>query len=176
MADWKTTIEMYGPDVWRIVYRIVGNEADASDCFQEVFLAVVQSARKKPVRNMPGFLRLLAVQRSIDYLRSRRKHRLTTAESPNAKEVAGNLPSPDQPIQSDELVAAVRRALAELPPAEAEAFTLRAFQDLSYRQIAQTMRVKESYAGVLINRARAKLQELLQHAAADYGWEFIHER
>lgn len=177
MTDWKTTIETYGPDVWKAVFRIVGNEADAHDCFQETFLAAVQAAGRKPIRNMGAFLRIVAVQRAIDCLRQRRRAPLSVGEVPEplpgCRQAASN---PTAPIQSAELAAAVRAGLAELPEPEAQAFALRTFEELSYRQIAQALNVRENYAGVLISRAREKLRDRLKTAAAEYGWEFVHEQ
>jgi DNA-directed RNA polymerase specialized sigma24 family protein len=39
MPDWDEILSPDGPAVWRTAYRIVGNRADADECFQEAFLA-----------------------------------------------------------------------------------------------------------------------------------------
>ncbi|MCK5172149.1 MAG: hypothetical protein KAR47_02090 [Planctomycetes bacterium] len=39
VEDWQSIVEEYGSRVWRTAYRLLGNDADASDCFQETFLS-----------------------------------------------------------------------------------------------------------------------------------------
>jgi RNA polymerase sigma-70 factor (ECF subfamily) len=171
LTDWKATIEEYGPRVWGIVYRILGNEADAADCFQEVFVSAVQAARRQKIRSMEAFLSLLATQRGIDLLRRRkptfRLHRTDidcqTLESTEA--------APSMGMQSKELSEQLRAALAKIPKQEAEAFCLRILNEYSYRQIADQMKMNENYVGVLINRARGKLHQLLKQTAVEYGRE-----
>ena len=44
MPDWNEILARDGPAVWRTAYRLVGNRADADECFQDVFLAALQVA------------------------------------------------------------------------------------------------------------------------------------
>ena len=175
MIDWSSTIEEYGPRVWNIVYRIQGNQADASDCFQEVFVTAVQTSRRQTIRNMEAFLARVATQRGIDLLRKRKPqfklHRLNT----DADESESHEPQPLMHVQNKELSEQLRIALAQIPQQEAEIFCLRILNEYSYRQIAEATKINENYVGVLMNRARAKLQELLKHIAVDYGREVAHE-
>lgn len=169
MTDWKSTIEEHGPQVWNSVFRIVGNEADASDCFQEVFVTAVQTSRKQQIRNMKAFLSVIATQRSIDLLRKRkpclRLHKLDF----DCDAIQSTDPPPIIGMQSKELSEQVRGALSKIPPQEAQVFCLRILNEFSYRQIAEEIKINESYVGVLINRARQKLQELLKTTAVEYG-------
>lgn len=170
MIDWKSTLQEHGPRVWRIVYRILGNEADASDCFQEVFVNAVRTSRKQRIRNMEAFLNLVAAQRGIDLLRKRkpdfRLYRLN-----GDFQMESRCPSPPVEIHSKELSEQLRAALSKIPRQEAEVFCLRILNEYSYRQIAEELNVNENYVGVLISRARAKLRELLKHTAVAYGRE-----
>lgn len=175
MADWKSTIEEYGPQVWGIVYRILGNEADASDCFQEVFVTAVKTSRRQSIRNMEAFLHRVATQRGIDLLRKRNPHfRLHRFDS-DCPDTESPEPQPSMRAQSKELSEQLRIALAKIPQQEAEIFCLRVLNEFSYRQIADVMKMNENYVGVLLNRTRSKLQELLKHVAVAYGREAAHE-
>jgi RNA polymerase sigma-70 factor (ECF subfamily) len=169
--DWKQTIEQHGPAVWKRIFRIVGNEADASDCFQEVFLKAVKTSRQQAIQNMGGFLSLAATRCAIDCLRRRRKLPLFSTD------VADDLPDfscsvdPSGSLRNGELTEALRSGLARLPAPQAEAFALLVFEELSYRQIADHMRIRENHVGVLINRARGRLRELLNSVAVEYDRE-----
>ena len=60
MPDWAEIIERDGGAVWRTAYRLLGNRADADECFQEVFLAALEVSRREPVRDWGALLRRLA--------------------------------------------------------------------------------------------------------------------
>ena len=169
MVNWKSTIKEHGPRVWSIVYRILGNEADASDCFQEVFVNAVQTSRKQKIRNMEAFLGLTATQRGVDLLRKRRPNFRLHRTNDNCQTLESTEPTPVIGIQSKELSEQLRMALSKIPQQEAEVFCLRILNEFSYRQIAEEMNLNENYVGVLINRARQKLQELLKNVAVEYG-------
>jgi RNA polymerase sigma-70 factor (ECF subfamily) len=71
MTDWKTIVDQYGGLVWAAAYRLVGNSADAADCFQETFLEAAKLARRDPVRDWAALLRHLTTARALDLLRVR---------------------------------------------------------------------------------------------------------
>jgi len=175
LVNWKSTIEEHGPRVWSIAYRLLGNEADASDCFQEVFVTAVQTSRKKKIRNMEAFLSLIATQRGVDLLRKRRPNFRLYRTKDDCQTLESTEPPPQIKVQWQELSEQLRTALAKIPQQEAEVFCLRILNEFSYRQIAKEMNLNENYVGVLINRARQKLQELLKNVVVEYGREVAHE-
>lgn len=174
MTDWKATIEEHGPMIWKRLFRIVGNEADASDCFQEVFLKAVRQSRRKSIENMAGFLNLTATRCGIDCLRRRRRQPLYSTDAFDCEPPCLNASDPSEPLTSGELAQTLRAGLAQLPAAQAEAFVLQVFDELSYRQIADHMHIRENHVGVLINRARVSLREILKSTAVEYDREVPH--
>ena len=72
--DWQAIVTEHGPTVWQTAYRLLGNRADAADCFQETFLSAFEYSRHQPVRHIPGLLVRLATTRAIDRLRQRTRH------------------------------------------------------------------------------------------------------
>ncbi len=165
ILDWQTIITEHGPMVWKTAYRLLGNEADTSDCFQEVLLTAVQVSRKEKIRNLPALLNRLATHKAIDLLRIR----MRTVETSQADCVDCPDKSTDsvQTMENQELSDRLRQALTDLPDLEAQAFCLRIFNDLSYRQIAAQLQVKTGYVGALISRAREKLQRLFSSAVVN---------
>ncbi len=175
MVNWAETIEEYGSLVWSIAYRLVGNDADAGDCFQEVFLRAVKTARKQKIRDMKPFLCTVATQRAIDLLRHRKRTLRVNATSIDVHNIESDELSPADSAQSSELSRQLRMALSKLPPLEATAFCLQSLNEFSYRQIAEEMNVKENYVGVLISRAREKLQDILKNSTVNNAREVAHE-
>ena len=161
MNDWHQIVEQYGVDVWRIVYRLVNDQSDAEDCFQEVFLAALRLAERGEVRDHSRLLRRIAYVQGMRCLRDRYRGRPTNVDSPNEVEVPKRRPSPCDIAQETELVEALRCALAQLPHAQAEAHCLRYQGGWTYEEIASELGVSISNVGVLLNRARKQLSVLL---------------
>ena len=162
MIDWQVIIEEHGPAVWKTAYRLLGNEADAADCFQETLVSALGISRRQPVRNFPALLTRLATARAIDQLR-RRFRRSNCSSSPKDNgTVQSESPCPAQEVQRRESAARIRQLLCQLPQLEAQAFCLRYLDDMSYRQIACELGISTNAAGVLLHRAKTKLRELFE--------------
>lgn len=69
MIDWQIIIKEHGPVVWQTAYRLLGNHADAADCFQETFVSALEFCQHQRVRNFSALLARLATTRAIDQLR-----------------------------------------------------------------------------------------------------------
>ena len=57
---------------------------------------------------------------------------------------------------------ALRLALGRIDPIQSQVFCLACLDDLSYRQIAEQLRLSETHVGVLLHRAKASLRHELQ--------------
>ena len=124
MVDWDRILAEHGPAVWRTVYRLLGQHADALDCYQETFLAAYRSVGRGPVAHWPSFLTSLATRRAIDRLRRRgRFHRLFASLDDVPEPVAPG-DSPVEHAQGAERLDEVRGLLAGLPEKQAEVFWL----------------------------------------------------
>jgi RNA polymerase sigma-70 factor, ECF subfamily len=117
-------------------------------------------SRREVVYNWQGLLRRLAVARSVDRLRVRKRARLQASTS-GLHQVQDDLPSPLQDAEDAELASELRLALGRIPPKQAETFYLHCVEDCSYQEIAQSLRISIDAVGVLIHQARKHLRELL---------------
>ena len=158
MNDWKEIVSRYGPLVWHTVYRLLGDDADAADCYQETFLSALEVSSRQQIRSFSALLLRLATSRSIDRLR-KRSRQPDSRTSPADMTILPSLePGPAKEVQNWELAARLRRALGRLPAKEAEIFCLRHLSDMSYRQIAKQLDITRNTARVLLHRARKKIQ------------------
>jgi RNA polymerase sigma-70 factor (ECF subfamily) len=160
VIDWQKIVKSHGPAVWRTAYRLLGNETDAADCFQETFIGALEVSRRQRVRKFAALLIKLATARAIDRLRQRytdSMHNTTTLCT-----VPTGEPGPAQQAAALELAEQLRKALAQISPQEAQVFCLRHLNGMSYRQIAKELGIKTNTAGVMLHRARARLREILQ--------------
>lgn len=161
MIDWPGIVREHGPAVWRTAFRLVGNRADADECFQETFAGALAVCREsaEPIRSWGGLLVRLATARGIDRLRQR--VRRTSRESGDATHaIDASLDSrPHDAAERSELSERLRIALSHLPSKQADAFCLHCLEGWSYRETAEQLDVSVDHVGVLVHRARAALRE-----------------
>ena len=79
-----------------------------------------------------------------------------------ADEVVDPAPEPDAALINAAGAESVLRAVAALPPDFREALVLRAFRDLSYREIAASLCISETLARWRVHQARKRLCESLR--------------
>jgi RNA polymerase sigma-70 factor (ECF subfamily) len=161
MDNWAEIMAEHGPWVWRTAYRLLGNEADAADCFQDAFVAAVKVSRRESVQSWPALLRRLVTDCALDRLRERIRRRNRDGPSAALGEVVETAPGPSDQAQARELADVLRRAVAQLPAQQAAVFAMRFLDDASYGQIAAALDLEVSHVGVLLHRARATLRGLL---------------
>lgn len=160
MVDWDELLRHEGPAVWRIAYRLLRNEADADECFQETFLAAFELQKRQPIRNWPALLHHLATSRAIDNIRRQVRRRQTEVPTDLAL-AAGTAGDPADHAEANELACALRRAIGNLPERQAEVFCLHELGAWSHQQIADQLGISANAVGVILHRARQKLAELL---------------
>ena len=162
MIDWQLIVKKHGPAVWQTAYRLLGNYADAADCFQETFICALELSQRQRVRNFAALLARLATARAIDRLRRRFANPQVCVDAADLAAVPDTSFDPQQQAQTHELAIRLRKALSQLPPQEAQVFCLRHLNDMSYRQIAKELGIKKNTAGVMLHRAKKKLRDLLE--------------
>ena len=168
--DWKQAISDHGSRVWATAYRVLGNEADAEDCFQEAFLAAFKVGQRQQVRDLGALLVRAATARAIDRLRQKLRHPTAVLDCEGAEPAAPASLDPAEWLERREQADVLRCALVRVPPQQAEAFCLKYISDMTQKEIGREMGVSESAAGVLVHRARLRLRELLdQHSTLQKG-------
>jgi RNA polymerase sigma-70 factor (ECF subfamily) len=159
MIDWDELLRREGTAVWRTVYRLVRNQADADECFQETFVAALELSNRQPVRNWPALLQRLATSRGIDRIRKRLR-RLRREEMVDVARAECPQMGPSQQAEAAELSTKLRWALAQLPPRQAEMFCLHELGSWSCQDIGDQFAMTANAVGVLLHRTRKKLQDL----------------
>jgi RNA polymerase sigma-70 factor (ECF subfamily) len=86
---------------------------------------------------------------------------LLGASSAKMADLMGELTSPSQAVQRDEVAAQVRQALDRLDPIDREILALRHFEELSNREVAAVLGIQTSAATKRYVRALARLKKAL---------------
>jgi RNA polymerase sigma-70 factor (ECF subfamily) len=161
---WPDIIHSHVGHVVRSIRRIVGNDHDAEDIAQDVFLEAYQIAKKTQVLNWGGFLRRLATRRAIDRLRARATRRLAKSNT-ELGNISDRTPEPYQNLVAAELAERLRSAISQLPEMQAEIFAMRYLDEMSYERIADLLAISANAVGLALNKARSRLMTLLANGA-----------
>jgi RNA polymerase sigma-70 factor, ECF subfamily len=161
MVDWSDVVRRHGPLVWQTVYRLVRQEVDAADCFQNTFLAALEFSRQEAVRHWPALLKRLATMLALNRLRQRRweAQRVKPLADAGDPSLAA---TPEEGARLSELSESLLVALAELNPRQAEVFWMGCLDGCSYQEIATQLGITINHVGVLMNRARTELRDRLR--------------
>ena len=162
----RALVERHSRSVFRLAYRMTGNEQDAEDVVQESFLrAYRQLGRFESRANFGTWLYRIVANCSVDLMRAKqarydqvRGDSLDAAAEMPALQTAG----PERLAQSAEIERRVRDALGALSPLERAAFTLRHYEGRSIDEIGKTLGLGTSAAKHSVFRAVKKLRVALQ--------------
>ncbi|HEY3447541.1 MAG TPA: sigma-70 family RNA polymerase sigma factor [Myxococcales bacterium] len=164
-AAWRDLYARYRDFAFRAALRFTGNEADARDVTQDVFVALFSRAREfQPQGKLTTYLWRVVANRCLNE-RARARARL---EDP-ADERLLALPAPaeqapDQEAERRQTQDAVRQAILALPERQRLAVVLHRFEGLSYEGIADALDCSVSSVESLLFRARANLAKSLAQA------------
>jgi RNA polymerase sigma-70 factor (ECF subfamily) len=161
MTDWDEIVRRHGPVVWQTAWRMLGNQADALDCYQKSFLDALELVRHETVRDWPAVLRRLATARALDLLRSRYRRAGRFQPLADPWSAVSSEPGPPMQAEAADLLDRLRVALAELPDRQAEVFCLVALEGMTYREVAERLRLNTGTVSMLLTRARKQLRKRL---------------
>lgn len=138
-----------------VARRMMGNQADAEEVAQEVFLRVWTHAdRWEPGRaQFTTWLHRVATNLCLDRLRRR-----TMDDIDSIPEPASDEPGPDVLFEQQELASRVEIALQALPARQRAAVTLTHFQGLTNIEAAETLEISVEAVESLLGRARMALR------------------
>ena len=160
MVDWDELVRREGTAVWRTIFRLLRNQADADECFQETFVAALKLSQRQTVNHWPALLKRLAVARAVDRLRQRLR-RTRREDAVDLSTIITSGPEPFEQAETSEAASTLHWALAQLSGQRAEIFCLHELENWSYQEIADHFSMSTSAVGVLLHRTRQKLQKLL---------------
>ena len=155
----RLLVEAYQTQVYRLALRMCG-EAAADDVPQEAFLAAWRALPEfRGTCRFSTWLYRLTTNAAIDCLRREKRHRGT--DDLDGVELPDGGDTPQETAERSETRNAVRAALYRLTDEHREVLLLRYMQELDYGEIARALRISEGTVKSRINRAKARLKELL---------------
>lgn len=147
----------------RTIQRYVRDAASVDDLFQEVSVKVLRhlDSVREP-QAVRGWLFQIARNACLDFLRHADRHPSASAESLAERNAVGDLGrQPGEHLLSQERIAAVRRALEDLPRSQREAIELRIDEGLDHDGIARRLGISREAVEVRLCKGRSRLKERL---------------
>ena len=161
----RVLVERHSRAVFRLAYRMTGNEQDAEDVVQESFLrAYRQLGRFQSRANFGTWLYRIVANCSVDLMRSKQsRHDQSRVESLDVIESRPTVHDhgPDRLAESAEIRRRVAEAMRELSPLERAAFTLRHHEGRSIQEISTMLGLGISASKHSVFRAVKKLRVAL---------------
>lgn len=177
MPSWGELVAEHADSVYRLAYRLSGNQHDAEDLTQETFMRVFRSLGNYRPGTFEGWLHRITTNLFLDMVRHRSKIRMEALPE-DYDRVPGTDMTPEQAYTVANLDPALQAALDDLAPDFRVAVVLCDVVGMSYDEIAETLGVKMGTVRSRIHRGRSQLRAALEKAAeTDSGaYELLRSR
>ena len=151
----KEIYENYAGYIYRIIYEVLQNKENAEDVTSDFFIRLWDKAEQfKPGSGHRGYLAVMARNMAVDFLRKHRREELTalmqdlgagSEEEARGAEIyqknAGSLKAADAVEEEVLGNMTVSQALATLKPAERQIVSLKVLGGLTFKEIAECMKI-----------------------------------
>jgi RNA polymerase sigma-70 factor (ECF subfamily) len=153
--------------VFLIIYRIVGNVADAQDLTQEAFIKVLQrSEQLKDPEKAAHWLSRIASNTAIDFLRRHGRVDFTEIDSLVDPLVSDAAQNPEQTLLRRERADRLEDGLRHLTVKERTALLLRDVEEVPAEEVARQMNCSMATVRSHIANARIKFRRYLERRKA----------
>jgi RNA polymerase sigma-70 factor (ECF subfamily) len=161
-AAFRVIVEAHGRDVFRLAFRITGNEEDAEDAVQETFLRAYRKLDGFEARaNFGTWLYRVTANTAIDVLRRRKRTSDRSTEIEEESLPMSIAPSQESRVFGRQVRERVEAALSCLSDLERSAFVLRHFQDMSLAEVSESLETSVNATKQALFRAVRKLRKSL---------------
>jgi RNA polymerase sigma-70 factor, ECF subfamily len=166
-------VRLYGDKVFSLVYRMIGNRAEAEDIAQEVFITVFKTIDgfRGEAKFSTWLLRVAANQckNRIKYLARRATDPEGLDEGPASAgqqvpqmaQLSGQISRPDALMEAAELDGLMQKAIAGLDEEQRLLVVLRDVEEMSYEEIGEVTALPEGTIKSRLHRARMAIKDFL---------------
>jgi RNA polymerase sigma-70 factor (ECF subfamily) len=177
-------VDRYKQPVFNLVCRTIGDETEAEDIAQNVFIQIYKFApRYEPSAKFSTWLYTIARNLSLNEIRRRGRHPAESLDQP-ARETENPEPlpvsdprvlAPGDQLLIGELQSKIEEALQALPENQRTAILLFREEDMSYDEISKVLGASLSATKSLIHRGRETLKQILKPYLKHGTWSDSNE-
>jgi RNA polymerase sigma-70 factor (ECF subfamily) len=153
---WEEIVRDHGPAAYQTAWRILRHAEDCEDVLQNVFMEAHKLFVDGTVTHWRTFLSRLVTYRALDALRRRKA--TFSLENVTLADPSGD---PEDIAIRVEEAARVRAIVAELPKRQAAVFCLAHFEELSNKEIANTLEISTGAVAMALHKGRGNLRSVL---------------
>jgi RNA polymerase sigma-70 factor (ECF subfamily) len=170
LPAFEQLVEIHQHRVVGTIAKMLGDDSEAEDVAQQVFVRVWRSAaRYEPTAKFTTWLFTILRNLVFNEARRRKRHPVTSLDQPRddsderPRDAADTrTKSPDTVLLDDEMMAAIQLAIDELPEAQRLAVVMRRYDETPYEEIAEVLDLTVPAVKSLLFRARTELREKLK--------------
>jgi RNA polymerase sigma-70 factor (ECF subfamily) len=162
-AEYERLFLEYYPRVYGVLFRLLGDRAEAEDLTVETFWRLYRRP-PRDARNLGGWLYRVALNLGLNSLRSAKRRGRYEQDAWQADNAGGAGPSPEEAVTAREERVRVRRVLQQVAPRQAQLLVLR-HSGLTYQEIAEAAGVAPGSVGTLLARAEREFERRYRQAA-----------
>lgn len=155
LSSYGLLIDKYQKPVYNLIYNMVGQEEEAKDLTQDVFIKVYEKLGNFNFKyKFFSWLYRIALNETINFLKARKQpDRLSVQHEKQVEQASGD--------QREEQRARLHSALRELRSDHKTLILLKYFFGLSYEEIGEVMKTEEKTVKARLFMAREKLKSVL---------------
>jgi RNA polymerase sigma-70 factor (ECF subfamily) len=183
LQDFAHQIQQIQPQLLRFARAQLRNDAWAEDAVSETVVAALEKPQSfAGLSQLKTWLVGILKHKVIDQLRRHRREAtvLTTDDAEDLddalfaadghwREMPADWGNPDEALRQREFATVLDACLDRLPPAQARAFMMREWLELSSDECCKELAITSTNLWVLLHRARLRLRDCLQA-----GWFDSH--
>lgn len=155
---YRTLYDAYERPLYIYCCRLLGNEDEAKDLFQEIWIRMYRMRGEQiQVRRFSGLLFTIARNYCLNAIRDSKV--LPTAPLDDVSEETEWMRTGD--IESSDLRELLQKAMGQLPLQQREAFVLREYVGYSYDEVAEIMGTNAANVRARAHRARERLRKVI---------------
>jgi len=159
-------VRKYKNLVYTTCHRILKNQVDADDIFQDVFMEVFRSlSHLKNYDDMSGWIFRISYSKCINHHRKKNPARADTVpdheENPRLGDSGMDVETPLHSLEKKEASTLLFKHIDQLPDNQKRALLLHKFEGYSYKEICEEMNLTQASVESLIYRAKSSLRKSL---------------
>jgi RNA polymerase sigma-70 factor (ECF subfamily) len=146
--------------LFRLALSITENKQDAEDVVQDMLLNVWKKREEwDAIANLEAYCFRSTRNIAIDKISLKQNQQEALTDDYDIPEIKSNA---QEQLELEEQLALLENFVKRLPEKQRTIFQLREVEDLSYRQIAEVMKISEEQVKVNLFRIRQKLKEFFE--------------
>jgi RNA polymerase sigma-70 factor (ECF subfamily) len=176
MNAFETLMKNNRQRIFALAYQYTKNAQDTEDIFQDTFLKAyhnIQKFRAGRDTSFTAWLYRIGINCSIDHLRKAKRHRDKTSGEQDLQKFPsdGSSHNPEKSQQKSEFRSKTEEVLKTIAPRQRMVFILRHYQEMSIKEIAESLECSEGSVKKQLFRAISNFKKQFKSFIPETSYE-----